>query len=220
MKLKNWFNKVIDRKYVNRLIDLAEAYLKLGCYQQAGEAISAVLEIEPQNSEAKRLHEVIMKASGDSKVRVSLHGGGEPGPRQSYPRSNGRWLLALVFSLATLFAAAQTAGGNPPDFVAKAHAQTADGQAVQVLLTEFDVDIPVTALPAGQVAFRVTNGASVEHIFELVRDGRQNTIVQSISLQPGETRNFLIELKPGEYLIYCPVPGMGERGYPHKITVS
>jgi uncharacterized cupredoxin-like copper-binding protein len=38
-------------------------------------------------------------------------------------------------------------------------------------------------------------------------------------LNPGETKTLLVELKPGTYEVYCPVPGHKPHGMSLDLTV-
>src|SRR6476469_9697049 len=85
-----------------------------------------------------------------------------------------------------------------------AGAPTRRGQPVPVSakLSEWTIQLSETSLPAGQVAFTVTNGGSIPHAFEV--EG-QETEKETPLIQPGASATLTLTLKPGTYEIYCPV---------------
>jgi len=85
-----------------------------------------------------------------------------------------------------------------------AGAPTRRGQPVPVSakLSEWTIQLSETSVPAGQVAFTVTNGGSIPHAFEV--EG-QETEKETPLIQPGASATLTLTLKPGTYEIYCPV---------------
>jgi len=81
---------------------------------------------------------------------------------------------------------------------------TRRGQPVPVSakLSEWTIQLSETSVPAGQVAFTVTNGGSIPHAFEV--EG-QETEKETPLIQPGASATLTLTLKPGTYEIYCPV---------------
>ncbi|HEY8445634.1 MAG TPA: cupredoxin domain-containing protein [Thermomicrobiales bacterium] len=91
------------------------------------------------------------------------------------------------------------------------------GNVVEVGLTEFTIDMP-TSLPAGRTIFRVTNNGTVEHNFEIEGQGIEEEFEDD--LQPGETREMIVDLQPGTYEIYCPVDDHEDEGMRLDLTVT
>ncbi len=75
---------------------------------------------------------------------------------------------------------------------------------VIVTITETTLETP-RALPAGLFAFRVTNAGDQAHNLQIY--GADTTTGFARDLEPGETRELLVDLAPGRYTIYCPLPG-------------
>lgn len=110
-----------------------------------------------------------------------------------------------VPQVQTAVAAAQTAAA--PQI---SNAQTAAAQlVVDVKLSEFKIDMP-NALRAGPILFRVTNAGTVQHGFKIEGQGMNSQI--DGNLNPGETKNLLVNLAAGTYRVYCPVDGHRDQG--------
>jgi len=54
------------------------------------------------------------------------------------------------------------------------------------------------------------------HNFEIEGNGIEKRVGK---LNPGETKTLLVELKPGTYEVYCPVPGHKSHGMSLDLTV-
>jgi uncharacterized cupredoxin-like copper-binding protein len=97
-----------------------------------------------------------------------------------------------------------------------ANAQTSSTAATtEVKLSEYKIDMPKT-VPAGSATFKVTNTGKVMHNFEIEGNGIEKRVGR---LNPGETKTLLVELKPGKYEVYCPVPGHKSHGMSLDLTV-
>jgi len=81
---------------------------------------------------------------------------------------------------------------------------TRRGQPVPVgaKLSEWTIQLSQTSVPAGQVAFTVTNGGSIPHAFEVEGQGTEK---ETPLIQPGASATLTLTLKPGTYEVYCPV---------------
>jgi len=88
---------------------------------------------------------------------------------------------------------------------------------VEVKLREFKIEMPTT-LPAGVTTFTVTNTGGDAHSFEIEGNGIEKAL--ATQLQAGQTKTLQVELKPGTYEVYCPVPGHKTLGMARKLTVS
>jgi len=71
-------------------------------------------------------------------------------------------------------------------------------------------------VPAGVTTFKVSNTGKEMHNFEIEGNGIEKRVGK---LNPGETKTLLVELKPGTYEVYCPVPGHKSHGMSLDLTV-
>ena len=84
----------------------------------------------------------------------------------------------------------------------------AQTSATAATIEEYKIDMPKT-VPAGSTTFKVTNSGKELHNFEIEGNGIEKRVGK---LNPGETKTLLVELKPGKYEVYCPVPGHKSHG--------
>jgi len=73
---------------------------------------------------------------------------------------------------------------------------------VSAKLSEWTIQLSEATVPAGQVAFTVTNGGSIPHAFEVEGQGTEQ---ETPLIQPGASATLTLTLKPGTYEVYCPV---------------
>jgi uncharacterized cupredoxin-like copper-binding protein len=86
---------------------------------------------------------------------------------------------------------------------------------IEVKLSEYKIEMP-KAVPAGGTTFKVSNTGKEMHNFEIEGNGIEKRVGK---LNPGETKTLLVELKPGTYEVYCPVPGHKSHGMSLDLTV-
>ncbi len=129
--------------------------------------------------------------------------------------------LALVFLLAAIGACSkksddsqvlgspQTGGPTWPE---------EQLNTVNVSLVEFQIAMP-DRLPPGPTKFIVTNNGEDSHNFTIEGPGGQRTLATE-PLKPGAKAQMQIDLKPGKYVVYCPVFNHRDRGMKVDLTVS
>lgn len=126
-------------------------------------------------------------------------------------------------------AASTAATGTTP-------ASSGGGSVVDAKLTEYAIAPSPDSVPAGRVAFHVTNAGQIKHQFTIIRTKKPAATVLSAtnpdddipgargeiaSLQPGATKTLLIkDLKPGHYAIVCALPGHYQSGMHVDFTVK
>src|SRR5687767_940264 len=100
--------------------------------------------------------------------------------------------------------------------VSAAEKADADAHKVEVKLIEHKIEM-VKEVPAGKIAFVVTNAGQKEHSFGIEGSGVSNKL--SATLDAGESKTLQVELKPGTYRIYCPVGEHSMRGMERNLHV-
>ena len=88
---------------------------------------------------------------------------------------------------------------------------------VEVTLIDGTVQMPAN-LPAGPTTLNVTNNGTAEHGLEVEGQGVEAALESN--LQPGASGTFEVDLQPGSYEFYCPVPGHRENGMRLDVTVT
>ena len=134
---------------------------------------------------------------------------GGPGPFENPPGT--LWQLVAADQVPEDAEVAPTATSEPEQ------EGEAEGNVVQVSLTEFNIDMP-TEIPAGTVTFEVSNDGSAVHNFEVEGQGIEE--VFETNLQPGESRTMEVDLQAGTYEVYCPVGNHREMGMELELTVT
>jgi uncharacterized cupredoxin-like copper-binding protein len=118
---------------------------------------------------------------------------------------------ALVVSLAIAGCETErdenTTEGTPP----------AEGAAVEVVLTEFAIDMP-TSVPAGTVSFDIANSGTMAHNFEVEGEGVEESLDED--LDPNQAETLTVELAPGTYTVYCPIGDHREQGMEVELEVT
>ncbi|WP_165492113.1 plastocyanin/azurin family copper-binding protein [Egibacter rhizosphaerae] len=141
--------------------------------------------------------------------------------------------VLLVFGLAGCFSAEpevteeEQVPADQRDEVAEEPAEDADddeaaddGEAEEtvefVADDNFYEDLP-DSVSAGTVEFVMDNQGAAEHDMVIEELGDEEVV----ELTPGgETASGTVELEPGEYTLYCSVPGHREAGMEATITVE
>jgi len=92
-----------------------------------------------------------------------------------------------------------------------------DAQKVEVTLTEHRIEMP-RAIPAGKTAFVVTNSGKMKHNFEVEGQGIEKKFLATVD--PSETKTLHVDLKPGNYKVFCPVKDHEEKGMDVTLMVK
>ncbi len=90
-------------------------------------------------------------------------------------------------------------------------------QTVNVTETEFKLDMP-SSVSAGLVTFNVTNHGTVAHSLEIQGQGMDQSL--PALLQPGQSGSLQVNLKPGSYMVFCPVDDHKGSGMLVNLTVQ
>jgi uncharacterized cupredoxin-like copper-binding protein len=115
-----------------------------------------------------------------------------------------------------------------------------EGTTVDVTLTEFQVQLSTTDIPAGPVTFNVRNDGTVEHEFVVFKaDDAEDALptddegtevdeddpsLQSVGeledVEVGSSKSFDATLEAGDYVAICNVPGHYGSGMHIHFTVN
>lgn len=113
--------------------------------------------------------------------------------------------MAIVPILVGLAVAACGRGG-PPGGQPPGRQPTA--QTLEVSMREWAFDPSPLVGKAGRITFRIKNDGAVEHNFLV--EGKPGAEIAAIT--PGESKILETELTPGQYAIFCNLPGHREAG--------
>lgn len=95
----------------------------------------------------------------------------------------------------------------------------APGQAVAVSLLEWRLEPSELTLTAGTYTFEAANDGTMLHALSLAGEG-VTAATPSAAYAAGESQSFSVDLVPGTYEIYCPVPGHKAAGMVGTVTVT
>ncbi|HEU4354270.1 MAG TPA: multicopper oxidase domain-containing protein [Actinomycetota bacterium] len=126
----------------------------------------------------------------------------------------------LIGALALALVAAACTGSTEADQAAGDLASTGSAAGTYAMsLTDFRLDPDQVTAPAGQeLVFEVSNHGTSPHTFAVdTGDG----VVETAQLQAGETATLTVPaLAPGDYKIFCTVPGHEDIGMVGTLAVS
>lgn len=92
--------------------------------------------------------------------------------------------------------------------------------SVNVVLDEWSVAIPTDTLPPGAAQFVIVNRGDAVHGFEVEGAGIEEEVEH---IRPGTQATLTVNLRPGEYQLYCPVSDSAgnheAKGMSRRITV-
>lgn len=92
------------------------------------------------------------------------------------------------------------------------------GETIAVSLVDFRLEPGTIRIPtAGTYTFRATNDGQTQHALEIEGGGIEE---ETEVLDPGQSGEVTVELKAGDYEIYCPVGDHKERGMEGDLIVG
>jgi plastocyanin len=91
------------------------------------------------------------------------------------------------------------------------------GETIDISETEFAIDPKEVTAQAGQVTFAISNDGSAPHNLEVEGNGVEEV---SDTIEGGQKTDLTVELEPGEYVMYCAIPGHREQGMEGTVTVE
>lgn len=91
-------------------------------------------------------------------------------------------------------------------------------QRVEMKAVDYEFELPETSFAAGSYTFVMKNEGKDVH--NLTLDGPEVDAAATDTVGPDETAEVEATLRPGEYELYCSVPGHKALGMDAKITVG
>ena len=125
--------------------------------------------------------------------------------------------LVAGFVALSMLILMSLAGCAPAQSSAATATSAPQANTVDVTLIDGTVQMPAS-LPAGPTTLNVTNNGTAEHGLEVEGQGVEAALQSN--LQPGTSGTFAVDLQPGSYEFYCPVPGHRESGMRLEVTVT
>jgi plastocyanin len=152
-------------------------------------------------------------------------GSGYAGIAYIAPGANGQTSVSVMIAQVIPNAggddavAGDEAAAEEPAAAEQDAAASAEPEIVDVVLTEFEIDMP-TEIPAGPVRFAISNNGSAPHNFVVEGEGVSKRLANNVT--PGQTASLNVDLAPGTYTIFCPVGEGAHRsnGMELEITVT
>jgi plastocyanin len=93
----------------------------------------------------------------------------------------------------------------------------AAGPQTAVELTEFAIHMPQT-LNAGPQHFKITNSGKQNHNFVITGTGVSAQLPDNLSR--GDSTDITVDLKPGTYVVFCPIDAHRSKGMQTTVTVK
>jgi len=132
-------------------------------------------------------------------------------------------VLALTLGVALALAACggkSTADGQPAATTQPATTAEASGTDLQLAAdpqNKLAFDVTELTAPAGEVTLVMANPAALPHNVAIKGNGVD---VKGEAVSTGGTSTVTAELAPGDYTVYCSVPGHEEGGMVATLTVT
>jgi plastocyanin len=126
-----------------------------------------------------------------------------------------RAVTTSILLAATLTLPLAACGGDDDDATTDTTSGAAAGAVHVIAEDSLNFDKDSYSADAGEVSFVYENGGALPHT--LVIDGIDT---DDFKLSVGDTDEGSVELEPGEYTIFCDVPGHRGAGMEATLTVS
>ena len=112
-------------------------------------------------------------------------------------------------------------GGGQASKASSANTKGSTGpvvKTIEVKESEFKLDpAKITLNKPGTYTFKAVNSGSTTHALEIEGKGVEE---ETEGIDPGQSAELKVSLKPGKYEIYCPVDGHKEQGMEGTVTVK
>jgi plastocyanin len=135
------------------------------------------------------------------------------------------WLAALAVGVVVLAAtgcssSSKASTSSPNTSSSPTSAGTVapgSGTKVTVGETEYKLALSTDSFTAGPYTFTAVNNGKIVHALEIDGPG-----VHAVTgdIEPGQSASVSVELQPGKYDVFCPIPGHKALGMNAEITVA
>jgi uncharacterized cupredoxin-like copper-binding protein len=96
---------------------------------------------------------------------------------------------------------------------------TAGGQTVDLNAVDYKFNPSDPSVKSGEVTFNLKNDGQTAHSLEIEDVNGQDQELEG-EVSPGQSGTLNVNLPPGKYEFYCPVPGHKELGMEGDVTVK
>jgi plastocyanin len=129
------------------------------------------------------------------------------------------WCACLLFLVALSSCGAGGGGGNASGGTKSSSAAAGPViKTVEVKETEFKLDpAKITLNKPGTYVFKAVNSGTTTHALEIEGKGVEK---ETGNLNPGQSAELKVTLKPGKYEIYCPIDSHRQQGMEGTVTVK
>ncbi len=147
----------------------------------------------------------------------------------------GHTVKRYIIGLAAVVALCSATAGCGDDDTAADDDSSSDGK-IGVTLSDFDIQLDSTSVPAGEVVFDIDNQGPSTHEFVVVQSDKAadalptadgdvdedgvEAIDEVEDIESDATPSLTVDLDPGHYVVFCNLPGHYKQGMSAEITVT
>jgi plastocyanin len=132
-----------------------------------------------------------------------------------------RWWAGLLLGAVVLAATACSSSGHgtssSPSSTPGSTIAAGSGTKVTVSETEFKLALSTHSFSAGPYTFTAVNNGKIIHALEIDGPGVHGV---TGDIEPGQSASVSVQLQPGKYDVFCPIPGHKALGMNAEITVT
>ncbi len=132
-----------------------------------------------------------------------------------------RWLAGLAVGVVALVASGCGSSSSKADTSSSTTSggtvAPGSGSKVTVGETEYKLALSADSFTAGSYTFTAVNNGKIVHALEI--DGPGVHAVTA-DIEPGQSASVSVQLQPGKYDVFCPIPGHKALGMNAEITVA
>lgn len=119
-------------------------------------------------------------------------------------RTPNRLRAAVPLGAVLIGLSACGGGSSSPDYTVPA-----DADLVVKAVPTIRWDMPEYTAPAGEIDVFLANDDNVKHVLVVLQDDKVVGDLELVVAKRGDTDRGTITLEPGQYRVYCTIPGHG-----------